>query len=393
MSMKPKRTLGPAAFEAYMNFADSLKDGTNNDSIDRFKYRFAVKEGYIRPKKARAMTESAGGLSLEDFETAFKGLVGGFLPHLDDDDQEILGRVCENLDRAINSGDFGAAQDAIKGAMRDAGGDPDEYGEEEYCCDDDGECEECEECDDDDECPAGKTCKAGKCVDDDSDDESDDDSDEGKPAGKKGLAEGSMYPSRISDPENDFLGVADVENQYDAAGELSELDFEEPTRTPDDYYLDYPGDTGDDGLGGGELPGSVFPGRRANSFDAPQECCCGGRKKAKANAGTPRVDAAGAINTSTPGFGVDDTDAYMLGDETGDDVVSTFDSNDDMNVLSDYRRRGNERMASDYTEDFEAPSDVDYDALADMILSDSGYDSMTVANGGVGGRNRELLGR
>ena len=36
MSKAIKRTLGPAAFEAYMNFADSLKTPENSDAIDRF---------------------------------------------------------------------------------------------------------------------------------------------------------------------------------------------------------------------------------------------------------------------------------------------------------------------------------------------------------------------
>lgn len=45
------RTLGPAAFEAYMDFCDSLKNGKNNAAIDRVKYACAVCEGYITPAK------------------------------------------------------------------------------------------------------------------------------------------------------------------------------------------------------------------------------------------------------------------------------------------------------------------------------------------------------
>lgn len=50
------RTLGPAAFEAYMDFCDSLKNGKNNAAIDRVKYACAVCEGYITP--AKPLTES-----------------------------------------------------------------------------------------------------------------------------------------------------------------------------------------------------------------------------------------------------------------------------------------------------------------------------------------------
>ena len=345
MAMKPKRTLGPAAFEAYMNFADSLKNGANNDSIDRFKYRFAVKEGYIRPKKA--MTESAGGLSLGDFETAFKGLVGGFLPHLDEEEQQFLGCVCSALDEKINSGDLSGAADVIKGAMNDAGG-TDEY-EDDAC--EDGECEECQ---DDDECPEGEECQDGECV------ESGEDEQE-KPEGEnKKLTEAKLnnygtskfHPEDncphlytkadkinskyLEDPDNSN-GVSDVDNTYDADGELEELNFE--------------------------------------------ECCCG----KKANAGKPKVDS---INSTTPGFGLDDTAEYELDDDYGAPVDDIFADNGDLDVVP--RTAGG---VSDYSEDFSAPEDVDYDQLADMILSDNGYGTMTTENGGVGSRNHALMSR
>ena len=135
MAQKIKRTLGPAAFEAYMEFADSLRTPENSDAIDRFKYDFAVMEGYITPKKKKTLTE--GQLGLGDFEKAFQGLVGAFLPHLDSEEQAILGTVCENLDRKINSGDLGGAQDILHGAMK--GLDDDVEEEEETC--EDGSCE------------------------------------------------------------------------------------------------------------------------------------------------------------------------------------------------------------------------------------------------------------
>lgn len=295
MSMKPKRTLGPAAFEAYMNFADSLKNGANNDSIDRFKYRFAVKEGYIRPKKA--ITEASGRLSLGDFETAFKGLVGGFLPHLDEEEQQFLGCVCTALDEKINSGDLSGATDVLKGAMRDAGGDTDEFDDDVSVDDDDAE-----PCQDGDECPEGEECQDGECV---KDDDSDDD------AGADEKPEEKQKPAEV-------------------------------------------------------------------------ECC------QKANSAKAKVDS---INMETPGFGVDDTESYSLDDESGDDVADIMRQNDEMDVYPSGKESKNSTGFSDYNEDFSSPSDVDYDKLADMILSDHGYGNMTIENGGVGARNRAVFDR
>lgn len=280
MSMKPKRTLGPAAFEAYMNFADSLKNGSNNDTIDRFKYRFAVKEGYIRPKKA--MTEAAGGgfLSLGDFEKAFTGLVGAFLPHMDQDEQEILSRVCANLDEKINSGDMGGAQDVLKGAMRDAGGDPDAFDGDEFC--DDEACDDGDECDGD-ECPEGEECVDGEC-------------------------------------------------------------------------------------------------ETANEGEAQEECGSKSGKAGKANSAKSEVEA---IGDSTPGFGGDDSTEYSLDDDYGEGVDDIISRNHDMGSYG--------HGFDDDSEGFDTSGDVDYDALADMILSDHGYGNMTTANGGVGARNRGIM--
>ena len=278
MSNKPGRTLGPAAFEAYMNFADSLKNGSNNDQIDRFKYRFAVKEGYIRPKKA--ITESAGKFSLGDFEKAFTGLVGAFLPHMDEDDQEILGRVCKNLDEKINGGDLSGAGDVIKDAMRSAGGDPDAY---EDSGDESGEC-------DDGNCESGE-CENGEC-------------------------------------ENGECG----EKCDDADGKDS-----------------------DDGNG--------------------------------ANSGKPAVEA---ISGSTPGFGEDGTE-FELGDESGDDVDSILGTTNRMDVYPEGGDAVPGKAFDDASEGYGNGGDVDYDALADMILSDNGYGNMTTAAGGVGAENRGLL--
>ena len=295
MSMKPKRTLGPAAFEAYMDFADSLKDGTNNDSIDRFKYRFAVKEGYIRPKKAMTEAVAGGKLTLDAFEQAFKGLVGGFLPYLDQDEQQILSGVCASLDEKLNGGDVSGAQDILKGAMRDAGADTDEYDDD--VSDDESDDDGCATCQDDKECPDGQECKDGKCT--------------------------------------------------------------ETEKTDSDD---------------GEKPAEV-------------ECC---QKTPKANSAKAKVDS---INTELPGFGADDTESYSLDDESGSDVDDIIRQNDAMDVYPSGSDSKNATGLNDYGEDFDASSDVDYDKLADMILSDNGYGNMTTANGGVGARNRAMFNR
>jgi hypothetical protein len=98
-TIKPKRTLGPAQFEAFMGFADSLKDGTNNDAINKFKYNMAVREGYIKPK-----LEAAGGFTAEHIKAGINGLLQAFMPLLDSDEQAIVGGVMEEFDKAVAAG-------------------------------------------------------------------------------------------------------------------------------------------------------------------------------------------------------------------------------------------------------------------------------------------------
>lgn len=183
--IKVRRTLDDRGFKKYMKFCESLKDGSNDALIDTFKYRFAVMEGRIVPKGAKRkkpLTEAAG-IRLGEFEKAFQGLVGAFLPHMDEEEQNFLGCVCQVLDEKVNGGDMDGAMDALKNAVRDAGGDPDAY--------DDDECPECE----DDECPEG-TCKVdGECVPckDDKKPNSDD-ADEECCCGKKKKMTEAVYP-------------------------------------------------------------------------------------------------------------------------------------------------------------------------------------------------------
>ena len=98
-TIKPKRTLGPAQFEAFMGFADSLKDGTNNDAINKFKYNMAVREGYIKPQ-----LEAAGGFTAENLKEGINGLLQVFMPLLDSNEQAIVGGVMEEFDKAVASG-------------------------------------------------------------------------------------------------------------------------------------------------------------------------------------------------------------------------------------------------------------------------------------------------
>lgn len=102
MSTKVQRTLAPAQFESFMDFADSLKNGSNNSTIDEFKYKFAVREGYIRPRKAQL--EAVDGLNADSIKDAINGLLGAFLPHLDDSEKCIVGKVMENLNKACAEG-------------------------------------------------------------------------------------------------------------------------------------------------------------------------------------------------------------------------------------------------------------------------------------------------
>jgi hypothetical protein len=153
MSKAIKRTLGPAAFEAYMNFADSLKTPENSDQIDKFKYQFAVSEGYIKPEQPKAKLESVGGLGMA--EEAVKGLLGAFLPHLNDEETTILGGFLEKFDEAVKTGKNPFASDDESGDESDDDDvDEDEVDEDESC--------------EDGECPEGETCENGECKKDDS---------------------------------------------------------------------------------------------------------------------------------------------------------------------------------------------------------------------------------
>lgn len=152
MSKAIKRTLGPAAFEAYMNFADSLKTPENSDQIDKFKYQFAVSEGYIKPEQPKAKLESVDGLGRAE---AVKGLLGAVLPLLDEEEATILGAVIEKFDAAVQSGKNPfRSGDESGDESDDDDGDEDEGGEDESC--------------EGGECPDGETCENGECKKDDS---------------------------------------------------------------------------------------------------------------------------------------------------------------------------------------------------------------------------------
>ena len=275
---KAKRTLGPAAFEAYMDFADSLKTPENSDAIDRFKYKFAVMEGYIKPKKSKAITESLG---LGDFEKAAQGLISAFLPHLDEDEQKILGGFCNWMDEKIAE-KTGKDQDNDAEEDEFDTGDDDEDNSEEVCpdCGTAGCDGSCKECDSDAECPEGETCKDGKCVKED-----------------------------------------------------------EP-----------------------------------NSAEADTECCCGGKKKAKVECSSLEEALAA----------VDGLDTDLEEDEFPVDDFIADNSFDTPKVSEEYGTEPDPEPAV-ANED-----EVDYDALADQLLSDNGYRKMTTKFGGVQPENQKF---
>ena len=227
--IKVRRTLDDRGFKKYMAFCESLKDGSNDALIDTFKYKFAVMEGRIVPKgakKTKPLTE-ASGLGMGDFEKVFQGLVGAFLPHLDKEEQDFLGCVCNVIDEKINGGDMDGAMDALKGAVRDAGGDPDAYE------DDSDEAEEEEE--EDDGCPDGECKVDGECVPckdkPEPKEECGDKPDVECNCGKK-LQENLQYIDPSSsmlregdvsyDPENRYMDSSPI---YPEEGDPEELDF------------------------------------------------------------------------------------------------------------------------------------------------------------------------
>ena len=267
---KTKRTLGPVAFEAYMDFADSLKTPENSDAIDRFKYRFAVMEGYIKPKKKKALTE---GLNLSDFEKAAQGLISAFLPHLDEDEQKILGGFCAWMDEEIGKR-TGESPSEDDGGEYDDEFDTGDEEDEETCpeCGEAGCDGSCKECDSDDECPEGETCKDGKCV-----------KDEGP-----------------------------------------------------------------------------------NSAEPDAECCCGKKKKGKLTECSTLEEALAAVD-ALDGTDIDDTGLPV------DDFIAD-NSFDEPKLPEEYP------VEPESEPDVAKEPEVDYDALADQLLSENGYGSMTTSS-------------
>lgn len=364
---KTQRTLGPAAFEAYMNFADSLKDGSNNDSIDRFKYRFAVKEGYIRPKKT--LTESVG-ISLEDFEKAFTGLVGAFLPHMDQEDQEILSRVCQNLDERINSGDMAGAMDDLKGAVRSAGGDPDSYDENEdeddveYVCDDDDEC-----CDDD-ECPEGEVCVDGECVPEEEVEDEDDDGDDGK---QEKLTEARGVRKPLNDyGKSKYHPWDHCPNITPGAVDATDCNVD-ILDDPDNYSLDM-NDMGaafndEDRLYGELNFDDPYAYRKANGFDGDEQCSKKAGRKGVAN--SFKADTQSRLSLHTPGFQNDDIPCALEPDSYDDDMYDQMLDNDRMKLRVNRPGFSDDDVVYSDSDFFADTADVDYDALADEVLDDA----------------------
>lgn len=221
------RTLGPAAFEAYMDFANSLKNGSNNDAIDRFKYNFAVKEGYIRPARKPQFEAADGPLTADKIKDAVSGLLQAFLPHLDSEEQTVLEGFLKNFDDKVNTGESPFSSDDEDGYDVEDAGDADAG---------DGEC------DGDDECPAGTKCVDGECV------PVEEECDCGEPnavpadtqcqkvgKGKKGKGN-KLTESRSSNLfGNADEGESDLLRPYDVNGER-DIDFDHPARDIDAEY-------------------------------------------------------------------------------------------------------------------------------------------------------------
>ena len=278
--IKVRRTLDDRGFKKYMAFCESLKDGSNDALIDTFKYRFAVMEGRIVPKrkKSKPLTE-ASGLGMGDFEKAFQGLVGAFLPHLDKEEQDFLGCVCSALDEKINGGDMDGAMDALKGAVRDAGGDPDAYGDDE----DDEEDEYGEE----DGCPEGECKVDGECV-----------PCKEEPEAKEECGDKPVTECDKGKSIQESASWGDMDNSGDVSYD------------PDNRYMEY---------------------------------------------------------------------SPIRADE-GDPAELDFDHAEAASPVGGYSTAPND-------------STFDYDAIADDLLRDAGYGELTVANSGVGKRNRKFFDR
>lgn len=214
--IKVRRTLDDRGFKKYMAFCESLKDGSNDALIDTFKYRFAVMEGRIVPeKRKRTLTES-----LAQFEEGVKNLVSAFLPHLDEEEQGVLGNFLSNMQEEIDKRFDRDGEDAD---------DTDEETEDTEVCPECGKVgDECT-CDDaagkNDGCPEGECKVDGECVP--CDKVEDKDSPEAKEeCGEKPATEcdsGTLEESvGLDDPDNDFRAdMYPADDDY-----LRDLDFD-----------------------------------------------------------------------------------------------------------------------------------------------------------------------
>ena len=283
------------------------------------------------------------------------------------------------------------AQDVIRGAMRDAGGDPDEYeDDDEDIYAEDGDTT----CDDDDTCPPGEKCVDGECVPgDDEDVEGETDEETLTEAGNRHYKPLNDYGKNKFHPEDNCPHI-NMKDWADPSKTLAE-DYND---TEDDVYL--PPMLTDKGAMFNDAEGDPaeldfehngFFGHAADPYadDDLPPFECQQKPGKKANSGKANVEV---INSTTPGFNSDDSDVALEQDDY-DDIDSVINRNHDMEVYGNRKTPSSPAMFSDDTEDFGPAEDVDYDALADMILSDNGYNSMTVANGGVGARNRQFMHR
>lgn len=343
MSNSSKRTLGPAAFESYMGFADSLKDGTNNDAIDIFKYNMAVQQGYIRPKKARL--ESAEALTAEKVKDAIGNMFGAFMPLFDEQEQKIAGDVLGMFSNAF--------------AERCPGGE---------CVEDENDGDEC----DGDECdatPAGTPAN-------DSDDEAPED---GAPEddGKDGKCDGDECPAQTE------CGDANSATPQEEA-----VNATDPSTEPDDpkfwmaigqFVRDRREITQD------ELDRICTRFKPCGSIEEYRKLidslCCDDVEKKKGDAGkcdagqcdtgkdSPKLEGVGE---TVPGFGDDDSE-FGLGDIDERPLDERFDD-----IAYSFGDESGTSMASDVSARYGDEDDgVDYDALADSLLREHGFDSLT----------------
>ena len=223
--IKVRRTLDDRGFKKYMAFCESLKDGSNDALIDTFKYKFAVMEGRIVPeKKKRPLTES-----LAQFEEGVKNLVGAFLPHLDEEEQGVLGNFLssmqEEIDRRFDRDGDDSDEDEVEAEEEDG---------EEVCpeCGKSGDKCTCDDAaDKGDGCPEGECKVDGECVPCKDAPEAKEECGE-KPVTECGeteaLAEGVGL---LDDPDNDFR-----DDMYPMDDEPSELDFETGAASPSARY-------------------------------------------------------------------------------------------------------------------------------------------------------------